>query len=1029
MTDSEAPRPKVFVSYSWDNEDHRSWVRNFAARLRGDGVDARLDQWNVRLGDPLTQFMEESIRDNDFVLIICTPGYKDRSDGRIGGVGYEGDIMTAEVYSTRNHRKFIPVLRMGDWNSTPPSWLSGKLGVDLRGESYSEDEYRILVQELHGLTHQPPALGPRPNYMPESATLDYADVAPSSADGGELERARLQLEMLPLEEVPERAALPYGSVIPLRPNRQFVGREEQLREIAANLKAGSATTVSEVTVAASSGLGGIGKTQLASEFVHRYGQFFHGVYWLSFADPSAVPAEIAFCGDTGSMNLGPGFYGLPLEERARAVMAEWQSELPRLLVFDNCEDEGLLDRWLPPSGGCRVLVTSRRGRWDPALGVIDLPLDVLDRRKSVELLQQYRPDLTVEDSQLHTIAEELGDLPLALDLAGRYLDRYRREVAPVAYLEEIRRPELLEHPSLRQATGISPTRHDLDVWRTFAVSYQRLDAEDETDRVSMNILARAARLAPGEPIPIDLLWWTLESPGDNADLTSLTNPTQGTVTDRDALDSLTATGLLEDLGGETLRMHRLVAAFALVEVRDDEAQEAAEMACARAAGKALRKGQPARQEALLPHVRFMTDLAISRADAMTANLCMALSMSLSQLNAYDEALPYAERGWELSVELFGPQNRVTLQRRSNMGLAIEGQNDRVRAREIYQEVLEAQERVLGPEDPDVAATLNNLGASFARDNLYHETLSAYRRALRIREDVWDRTSPEDSDRSENAYELAESHDNMGQLLMDLGRYEEAIGHLMSALNILTDEVELAHERNASALVTLGKALRAQKDPTAVLTINSALNIYREIGRTYSADAVRALANVGSVYMEWADEDQTLSASQRDHILDQANGTLHGALNGARVLYGEDHPATGGILQVLAEVYYAQGDTVNGRQYREQAEANRLANFELEDADAAGTLTAHGTSLMGHGLYDEAHAYLERALALREDALGEQHFDTSTSLLILGILSQLRSCDSEAREHLERVLAIRSHLYGEGHAATELVRENLRLLDS
>ena len=1024
MTESGAPAPKVFVSYSWDNEDHRSWVRNFAARLRGDGVDATLDQWNVRLGDPLTQFMEESIRDNDFVLIICTPGYKDRSDGRIGGAGYEGDIMTAEVYTTRNHRKFIPVLCKGDWNSAPPSWLSGKRGVDLRGESYSEDEYRILVQELHGLTPRPPALGPRPSYMPESATLDYADVAPSPADVGELERARSQLEMLPLEEVPDRAALPSGSVMPLRPNRHFVGREEQLREIATNLKAGHATTVSEVTVAASSGLGGIGKTQLASEFVHRYGQFFHGVYWLSFADPNAVPAEIAFCGDTGGMNLSPGFHGLPLDERVRAVMAEWQSELPRLLVFDNCEDEDLLDRWLPSSGGCRVLVTSRRGRWGPALGVIDLPLDVLDRRKSIELLQKYRPDLTADDSHLYTIAEELGDLPLALDLAGRYLDRYRREVEPVEYLEEIRRPELLEHPSLRQATGISPTKHDLDVWRTFAISYQRLDAEDETDRVSMSILARSARLAPGELIPIDLLWWTLESP-DNDELTS---PTRGTTVDRDALDSLTRLGLLEDLDAETLRMHRLVAAFSLAEISDDEAQEAAEMGCARAVGRAFREGHPARQEALLPHVRFMTDLAMSRADAMAASLCTALGLSLSQLMAYDEALPYAERAWEISVELYGPEHHITLQRHSNVGQVLEANNDRVRARTIYQEVLEAQERVLGQQDPDVAATLNNLGASFARDDLYHKTLSAYRRALRIREDVWEETPPEDPNRGENAYELAESQGNMGQLLMDLGRYEEAGGHLMNALNILTDEVELAHERNAGTLVTLGRALRAQRKPIAVPTIESALKIYTDIGRTYSAEAVRALANVGFVYMEWAEQDQTLSISQRNHNLDQANGALHGALNGAQVLYGEDHPATGGILQVLARVCDAQGDTTNGREYREQSEANRRTNFELEDADPAHTLAAHGTSLIGHGLYDEAYAYLERALTLRENALGEQHFDTSTSLLILGALSQLRGHDNEARECLQRTLAIRSHLCGEDHAATELVRENLRLLD-
>jgi hypothetical protein len=202
------------------------------------------------------------------------------------------------------------------------------------------------------------------------------------------------------------------------------------------------------------------------------------------------------------MNLWPrDYHELPLEERVQEVKAEWQGELPRLLVFDNCEDDGLLDRWLPPTGGCRVLVTSRRGSWDPSLGVTDLKLGVFDRRESVALLREYRPDLPPDDPELDAIAEELGDLPLALDLAGRYLKRYARDVAPAAYLADIRRPDLLEHPSLRRARGISPTKHDMDVWRTFALSYWRLNADDETDGTALRILARAASLAPGEPMP------------------------------------------------------------------------------------------------------------------------------------------------------------------------------------------------------------------------------------------------------------------------------------------------------------------------------------------------------------------------------------------------------------------------------------------------------------------------------------------------------------------------------------------------
>lgn len=161
MVDSPKPAAsRVFVSYSWDDEDHLRWVHDFATRLRADGIDAVIDQWQVVLGDQLPHFMERAVRENDFVLIVCTPRYKERSDGRVGGVGYEGDIMTAEVLSQRNHRKFIPVLRVGDWGSAMPSWLSGKFGVDLRGEPYLETEYTTLVDTLRGQQPQAPPLGP-----------------------------------------------------------------------------------------------------------------------------------------------------------------------------------------------------------------------------------------------------------------------------------------------------------------------------------------------------------------------------------------------------------------------------------------------------------------------------------------------------------------------------------------------------------------------------------------------------------------------------------------------------------------------------------------------------------------------------------------------------------------------------------------------------------------------------------------------------------------------------------------------------
>ena len=140
--------PSVFISYSWGNPRHQNWVRNFAARLRSDGVEAALDQWELVPGDQLTHFMEKAIADNQFVLIICTPTYKRKSEAREGGVGYEGDIMTAEVMSSNNDRKFIPVLRTGSWSKSAPSWLSGKKYIDLSGSPYSQSSYDELLDTV-----------------------------------------------------------------------------------------------------------------------------------------------------------------------------------------------------------------------------------------------------------------------------------------------------------------------------------------------------------------------------------------------------------------------------------------------------------------------------------------------------------------------------------------------------------------------------------------------------------------------------------------------------------------------------------------------------------------------------------------------------------------------------------------------------------------------------------------------------------------------------------------------------------------
>ncbi|MCX5971931.1 MAG: toll/interleukin-1 receptor domain-containing protein [Coprothermobacterota bacterium] len=172
---------KAFMSYSWDDDAHREWVRSLAERLRGDGVETILDQWALVPGDQLPKFMEEAVRQSDYVLIICTARYKERSDNRIGGVGYEGDIMTAEVLNTQNPRKFIPILRQSPWKRAAPSWLLGKYYVDLSETPYSEKKYGDVLTTLLGTREAPPPIGSSAGLR--SASLRANDVDTAEATG------------------------------------------------------------------------------------------------------------------------------------------------------------------------------------------------------------------------------------------------------------------------------------------------------------------------------------------------------------------------------------------------------------------------------------------------------------------------------------------------------------------------------------------------------------------------------------------------------------------------------------------------------------------------------------------------------------------------------------------------------------------------------------------------------------------------------------------------------------------------------
>lgn len=153
--------PLIFISYSWEDEEHNDWVRKFTDKLLENGIEAKLDQYDVELGDRLPLFMEEGVSKSDYVLIVCTPTYKKKADSRESGVGYEGHIISDELLSKKNERKFIPILRKGNAEDSIPCFLKGKLYIDFSTEEKYTDSFEILVDNIYGVNKKP-SIGAKP---------------------------------------------------------------------------------------------------------------------------------------------------------------------------------------------------------------------------------------------------------------------------------------------------------------------------------------------------------------------------------------------------------------------------------------------------------------------------------------------------------------------------------------------------------------------------------------------------------------------------------------------------------------------------------------------------------------------------------------------------------------------------------------------------------------------------------------------------------------------------------------------------
>ena len=265
--------------------------------------------------------------------------------------------------------------------------------------------------------------------------------------------------------------------VPAR-NPHFTGRSDLIDKLHKQLSSGGNSLV----VAALFGLGGVGKTQIAIEYAHRYAGDYPLAWWIDAEQPFLIPDQL--------ISLA-GQLGLPTYGNAADVVDRLLMDLSErrnwLLIFDNAERPDDIARYRPGGSG-HILVTSRFPGWGALGGRIQV--DVLTRSDTIALLRARIPEM--ESGLTQELAEELGDLPLAAAQAAAYLEQ--TGLPPVEYLRQFRarRAGLLAHGDVVGYKRRIDTAWDL--------SLERLR---EVNPAAVELLEVSAFLAP-EPIPLTL---------------------------------------------------------------------------------------------------------------------------------------------------------------------------------------------------------------------------------------------------------------------------------------------------------------------------------------------------------------------------------------------------------------------------------------------------------------------------------------------------------------------------------------------
>jgi transcriptional regulator with XRE-family HTH domain len=502
-----------------------------------------------------------------------------------------------------------------------------------------------------------------------------------------------------------RGARPQVWNIPAR-NPGFTGRDDLLTEVREQLLAGD-----KAVVQALHGMGGVGKTQLAAEYAHRFAGTYDLAWWINAEQGGLIGDQVAALG----LALECVQPGAGTEAVRVAVLAELRHRGRWLLVFDNAKEPADVAPWLPGGGG-HVLITSRQRGWDEVAAPVEI--DVLARAESVAILQTRVTVLSGADA--NRLAAELGDLPLAIAQAAGFMAD--TGMAADEFLG------LLRTQAGRLLAQGAPGSYPQSLAAATGLIADRLARQDPA---AAELASVCAFLAP-EPIPESLFTAAVSVlPGELA--ARAADPLAW----RQTLAQMTRQSLARiDYRG--LQMHRLTQA--ILRERLTPAQAAATRKYAEAMLAASNPGDipnPVtwpRWARLMPHV-LAADLAATDSPALrelAGHACWYLIERGDTGTAHDLANSLHQH-WR---DRLGEDHPHTLTAAHYLAWTLLEMGRHAESRDLNQDTLIHRRRVLGQDHPDtlysahnLAISLRKLGDAQAARDLNQDTFDRHRRIL------------------------------------------------------------------------------------------------------------------------------------------------------------------------------------------------------------------------------------------------------------------------------------------------------------